>query len=182
MSTNLHKNLPVGVQDFESLIRDGYLYVDKTEQIWRLTHSGRHYFLARPRRFGKSLLLSTIEAYFEGKKELFDGLYIQQQEHDWLNYPIFLIGLNFSSKTRRLEEWKIGQRNRSEKSVRGIGQKVEIVFTLIKANPTITRDELSEKLGMAPSSIQRYIDVLKIDRIRRVGGDFGGHWEIINKD
>jgi hypothetical protein len=95
---------------------------------------------------------------------------------------IFLIGLNFSSKTRRLEEWEIGQRNRSEKSVRGIGQKVEIVFTLIKANPTITRDELSEKLGMAPSSIQRYIDVLKIDRIRRVGGDFGGHWEIINKD
>jgi hypothetical protein len=95
---------------------------------------------------------------------------------------IFLIGLNFSSKTRRLEEWEIGQRNRSEKSVRGIGQKVEIVFTLIKANPTITRDELSEKLGMAPSSIQRYVDVLKIDRIRRVGGDFGGHWEIINKD
>ena len=72
--------------------------------------------------------------------------------------------------------------NRSEKSVRGIGQKVETVFALIKANPTITRDELSEKLGMAPSSIQRYIDILKIDRIRRVGGDFGGHWEIINKD
>lgn len=100
MSTNLHKNLPVGVQDFESLIRDGYLYVDKTEQIWRLTHSGRHYFLARPRRFGKSLLLSTIEAYFEGKKELFDGLYLQQQEHDWINYPIFHIDLspeNYSS-------------------------------------------------------------------------------------
>jgi len=96
---------------------------------------------------------------------------------------IFLIGLNFSSKTRRLEDWEIGQRNRSEKSVRKIGQKVgqkvETVFSLIKANPTITRDELSEKLGMAPSSIQRYIDILKIDRIRRVGGDFGGRWEII---
>ncbi len=131
MSTNLHKNLPVGVQDFESLIRDGYLYVDKTEQIWRLTHSGRHYFLARPRRFGKSLLLSTIEAYFEGKKELFDGLYIQQQEHDWINYPIFHIDLspeNYSSvsisplRPAVLRTGKsvreIGQRNRSEESVR----------------------------------------------------------------
>ena len=100
MSAIIHKNLPVGVQDFESLIHDGYLYVDKTEQIWRLTHSGRHYFLARPRRFGKSLLLSTIEAYFEGKKELFDGLYIQQQERDWINYPIFHVDLspeNYSS-------------------------------------------------------------------------------------
>ncbi len=100
MSAIIHKNLPVGVQDFESLIHDGYLYVDKTEQIWRLTHSGRHYFLARPRRFGKSLLLSTIEAYFEGKKDLFEGLYIQQQERDWINYPIFHIDLspeNYSS-------------------------------------------------------------------------------------
>lgn len=70
MMSNTNKILPIGVQNFESLIRDGYVYVDKTEQIWRLTHFGRHYFLARPRRFGKSLLLSTIEAYFEGKKEL----------------------------------------------------------------------------------------------------------------
>lgn len=109
MSAIIHKNLPVGVQDFESLIHDGYMYVDKTEQIWRLTHSGRHYFLARPRRFGKSLLLSTIEAYFEGKKDLFEGLYIQQQERDWINYPIFHIDLNFSSKTRRLEEWLVNR-------------------------------------------------------------------------
>ena len=97
--TVLHK-LPVGVQNFESLIRDGYLYVDKTACIWRLVNTGRHYFLARPRRFGKSLLLSTIEAYFQGKRDLFDGLYIQQQETDWQSHPIFHVDLspeNYSS-------------------------------------------------------------------------------------
>lgn len=94
MKSNANKILPVGVQNFESLIHDGYLYVDKTEQIWRLTHSGRHYFLARPRRFGKSLLLSTIEAYFEGKKELFEGLYIHNEEKEWVRHPIFHIDLS----------------------------------------------------------------------------------------
>lgn len=100
MGTSANKILPVGVQNFESLIRDGFLYVDKTEQIWRLTHTGRHYFLARPRRFGKSLLLSTIEAYFEGKKELFNGMFIQRLESEWSCYPIFHIDLspeNYSS-------------------------------------------------------------------------------------
>ena len=114
MGNQTPKILPVGVQNFESLIRDGYLYVDKTEAIWRLTHTGRHYFLARPRRFGKSLLLSTIEAYFQGKKELFDGLYLQTQEQDWTSYPIFHIDLspeNYSSTdtlTARLD-WQISQ-------------------------------------------------------------------------
>ena len=114
MTNQTPKILPVGVQNFESLIRDGYLYVDKTEAIWRLTHTGRHYFLARPRRFGKSLLLSTIEAYFEGKRELFDGLYLRTQERDWTLYPIFHIDLspeNYSSidiLNARLD-WKISQ-------------------------------------------------------------------------
>lgn len=94
MNSIANKILPVGVQNFESLIRDGYMYVDKTEQIWRLTHFGRHYFLARPRRFGKSLLLSTIEAYFEGKKELFKGLYIYGEEKEWTRHPIFHIDLS----------------------------------------------------------------------------------------
>lgn len=94
MMSNTNKNLPIGVQNFESLIHDGYVYVDKTEQIWRLTHSGRHYFLARPRRFGKSLLLSTIEAYFGGKKDLFEGLYIHNEEKEWIRYPVFHIDLS----------------------------------------------------------------------------------------
>lgn len=94
------KILPVGVQNFESLIKDGYLYVDKTQQIWNLTHAGRHYFLSRPRRFGKSLLISTLEAYFQGKHDLFDGLYIQDVETEWATFPIFHVDLspeNFTS-------------------------------------------------------------------------------------
>jgi predicted transcriptional regulator len=76
-----------------------------------------------------------------------------------------------------------GQKRWSKKSVRKVGLKVglkvEAVFALIKANPTVTRDELSKELNMAPSSIQRYIDILKIDRIRRIDGDRGGYWKLL---
>ena len=88
------QNLPIGIQDFESLREDGYLYVDKTEQMWRLTHTGRYYFLSRPRRFGKSLLMSTIKAYYQGKKELFDGLYVSTVEKEWKQHPIMHLDLN----------------------------------------------------------------------------------------
>ena len=67
----------IGIQNFESLRKDGYFYIDKTALIYQLVQTGRYYFLSRPRRFGKSLLLSTLEAYFEGKKELFEGLDIE---------------------------------------------------------------------------------------------------------
>lgn len=88
------KRLPCGIQNFESLIKDGYLYVDKTSYIRDLISSGRHYFLARPRRFGKSLLISTIEAYFQGKSELFSGLAIAEGKTEWPQYPIFHIDLS----------------------------------------------------------------------------------------
>ncbi|MBR6191661.1 MAG: AAA family ATPase, partial [Prevotella sp.] len=65
--------LPIGIQSFESLRKDGYLYIDKTELVYNLINQGRYYFLFRPRRFGKSLLISTIKAVFEGKRELFKG-------------------------------------------------------------------------------------------------------------
>ena len=68
------KLYPVGIQNFESLRKDGFFYVDKTALMYRLVTTGRYYFLSRPRRFGKSLLISTLEAYFQGKRELFDGL------------------------------------------------------------------------------------------------------------
>lgn len=85
---------PIGIQDFESLRGDGYVYVDKTEHIYRLATTGRYHFLSRPRRFGKSLLLSTIEAYFSGKRELFDGLAIAEKEKEWTKYPILHLDLN----------------------------------------------------------------------------------------
>ena len=72
----LRRNLPIGIQSFERLRRDGYLYVDKTAFVYELASTGNPYFLSRPRRFGKSLLLSTLEAYFCGKKELFEGLHL----------------------------------------------------------------------------------------------------------
>lgn len=85
---------PIGIQNFESLRREGYTYVDKTALVWELAHQGRYYFLGRPRRFGKSLLISTLEAYFEGKRELFEGLAIEKMEKDWKQYPILHMDLN----------------------------------------------------------------------------------------
>ena len=85
---------PIGIQDFQSLRQDGYLYIDKTEMIFQLVKTGRYYFLSRPRRFGKSLLVSTLKAYFEGKRELFRGLAMERLEHDWVAYPVLHLDLN----------------------------------------------------------------------------------------
>lgn len=85
---------PIGIQDFEDLQRNGYAYVDKTNFVYKLADEGKYYFLSRPRRFGKSLFLSTLEAYFQGKKELFEGLTIYDLETEWKKYPIFHIDLN----------------------------------------------------------------------------------------
>ena len=88
------RKLPVGIQSFEKLRTENYLYVDKTEFIYKLVSEGSTYFLSRPRRFGKSLLLSTMRAYFEGKKELFTGLKIAELEKDWIKYPVFYFDFN----------------------------------------------------------------------------------------
>ena len=85
---------PIGIQNFEDLRRNGYKYVDKTNFVYKLTDEGKYYILSRPRRFGKSLFLSTLEAYFQGKKELFEGLAIYDLETEWKKYPIFHIDLN----------------------------------------------------------------------------------------
>ena len=90
------RKLPIGIQDFESIRQEKYLYIDKTEYIYNLVNEGKPYFLSRPRRFGKSLFLSTLRAYFEGKKELFEGLRIAELEKDdaWQEYPVFYIDFN----------------------------------------------------------------------------------------
>lgn len=85
---------PIGIQDFEKLRTNGYSYVDKSRFVYKLATEGEYYFLSRPRRFGKSLFLSTLEAYFQGKKELFEGLAIYDLETDWKKYPIIHIDLN----------------------------------------------------------------------------------------
>ena len=85
---------PIGIQNFEKIRREGFVYVDKTALIYKLVDEGSYYFLSRPRRFGKSLLISTLEAYLSGKKELFKGLAIEQLEKDWTEYLIFHLDLN----------------------------------------------------------------------------------------
>ena len=85
---------PIGIQNFEKLREGGYTYIDKTAQIYKLATSGTYYFLSRPRRFGKSLLISTMDAYFSGKKELFKGLAMEQLEKDWIEYPVLHLDLN----------------------------------------------------------------------------------------
>ena len=80
---------PIGIQTFERIINEGYVYVDKTEMIYNLAHGGSIFFLSRPRRFGKSLLLSTLKSYFLGQKELFKGLKIEALEKEWNVYPVF---------------------------------------------------------------------------------------------
>ena len=85
---------PIGIQSFDQIIEDGYLYIDKTDLVYNLTHEGKIYFLSRPRRFGKSLLVSTLKNYFLGRKELFKGLKIDAMEKDWKVYPVFHIDFN----------------------------------------------------------------------------------------
>lgn len=88
------RKLPIGIQSFEKLRSENFLYVDKTALIYRLAQAGNPCFLNRPRRFGKSLLLSSFEAYFQGKKELFRGLAIEKLEKEWLQYPVLHLSLN----------------------------------------------------------------------------------------
>ena len=85
---------PIGIQNFGEIRRDGYAYVDKTALMYKMVSEGKYYFLSRPRRFGKSLLLSTLEAYFEGQKELFEGLAVSKLESDWKRHPIMHLDLN----------------------------------------------------------------------------------------
>ncbi len=96
---NKLKNLPIGISDFEKIRRKDYLYIDKTELIYNLISTGEYYFLSRPRRFGKSLLISTFYNIFRGKKELFNGLYIHDSDFEWGEYPIIVLDFNGISNT-----------------------------------------------------------------------------------
>ena len=87
------KRLPTGIQTFSEIIDGGYLYVDKTALIYQLTHNHKYVFLSRPRRFGKSVLCSTLKSYFEGRRDLFLGLALEQLETEWRQHPVLLISL-----------------------------------------------------------------------------------------
>ena len=107
---------PIGIQNFEKIRREGYVYVDKTQLMWKMVSEGSYYFLSRPRRFGKSLMVSTLEAFFSGERELFKGLYVDSVEWDWRQYPILHLDLNSreykdeqsleAELNRHLEAWE----------------------------------------------------------------------------
>ena len=119
---------PIGIQSFSEIRQHGYVYVDKTALMYKLLSEGKYYFLSRPRRFGKSLLISTLEAYFLGKKELFEGLAVAEIEKEWVEYPVLHLDLNTEkydsievlnnklSGSLKLWEDQYG-RNESEKSI-----------------------------------------------------------------
>ena len=90
---------PIGIQNFEKIRTGGFVYVDKTAQIYNLASTGQYYFLSRPRRFGKSLLVSTMEAYFGGRKELFRGLAMEGLEKEWREHPVLHLDLTGSKYT-----------------------------------------------------------------------------------
>ena len=107
---------PIGIQNFEKIRREGYVYVDKTQLMWKMVSEGNYYFLSRPRRFGKSLMISTLDAFFSGERELFKGLYVDSVEWDWRQYPILHLDLNSreykdeqsleAELNRHLEAWE----------------------------------------------------------------------------
>ena len=88
------RKYPIGIQTFSEIVRGGYVYIDKTDLVWQLAHQGKFVFLSRPRRFGKSLLTSTLESYFRGERELFEGLKIMELEQDWVQYPVLHFDLS----------------------------------------------------------------------------------------
>ena len=90
------RRYPIGIQTFSEIIRNGYVYVDKTDLVWQLTHYAKYIFLSRPRRFGKSLLATTLASYFSGERELFEGLKIMQLEKEWQQCPVIRLDLSMA--------------------------------------------------------------------------------------
>ena len=97
MTETMDRKLPVGIQSFEKIRKGGYIYVDKTDIIWKLANRNKTYnYLSRPRRFGKSVLVDTLQAYFEGNKELFEGLKIMDMEKDWVKHPVIRLDMSIA--------------------------------------------------------------------------------------
>ena len=119
---------PIGIQTFEEIITGGYVYVDKTALVYNLVDTGKYYFLSRPRRFGKSLLTTTLESYFLGRKDLFKGLAIEAMETEWLEYPVF--HLDFTGESYTSEETVLSVINQFLTSQEAIFGKEESETTM----------------------------------------------------
>ena len=152
------KRFPIGIQDFEGLRRDGYYYVDKTALVYDLANTNKYYFLSRPRRFGKSLLVSTLKAYFLGKKELFEGLAMADLEKDWTTYPVFHIDFvggvynneeNLNARLEMLLTWieeEYGLEKQSDEIASRFGADVKQAFKKTGKQVVILIDEYDKPL------------------------------------
>ena len=98
------RKYPIGIQTFSEIIKGGYVYIDKTDLVWQLTHEAKYIFLSRPRRFGKSLLTTTLKSYFEGRKDLFEGLKIMALEKEWESYPVIHVDLSVAKNQPDADE------------------------------------------------------------------------------
>ena len=174
---------PIGIQSFEEIRNGGYVYVDKTALIYKLTSTGKYYFLSRPRRFGKSLLVSTMEAYFSGRKELFEGLAMASLEKDWVSYPVLHLDLtgaaylsvdelyskfnSFLSKYEERYEICTGERvasvrfeNIIDTAYRKTGQKVVILIDEYE-KPIIDNIDNPELMEQFRRELQGFYSVIK---------------------
>ena len=174
---------PIGIQSFEEIRNGGYVYVDKTALIYKLTSTGKYYFLSRPRRFGKSLLVSTMEAYFSGRKELFEGLAMASLEKDWVSYPVLHLDLtgaaylsidelyskfnSFLSKYEERYEICTGERvasvrfeNIIDVAYRKTGQKVVILIDEYE-KPIIDNIDNPELMEQFRRELQGFYSVIK---------------------
>lgn len=174
---------PIGIQNFEKIRTEDFLYVDKTAEIYKLAKEGRYYFLSRPRRFGKSLLVSTMEAYFAGRKELFSGLAIEKLETEWKQHPVLHLDLSGVSYTDefvlervlsdKLAKWETlyGAVNTSDILGLRFKEVIEAAYNMTDNQVAILIDEydkpIIDNLGNEPtlshlrSTLQGFYSVMK---------------------
>ena len=178
------KLYPIGIQTFERIRKEDKFYIDKTEYIYRMTHTdGTYFFLSRPRRFGKSLLVSTFQSYFEGKKELFEGLAIEKLEKEWTAYPVLHFDLSKGThmENEQLEEYlgylledyekKYGIENHRNGNNNRFNDLIEVVYQKTGKQMVVLIDEYDaplldvahekEKLDVLRNTMRNFYSPLK---------------------
>lgn len=174
------RKLPIGIQTFDKLREGGFLYVDKTAMIYQIASTSTPYFLSRPRRFGKSLLISTFEAYFQGRKDLFQGLAIEQLETKWEQYPVLHLDLNArkyetaadltAMLNQYLEKWELlyGQEKKDRSPEERFAYVIEQACTLTGKQVVVLIDEYDKPL------LQAVLDENLLDEYRKILKAFYG--------
>ena len=174
------RKLPIGIQTFEEIRKENYLYVDKTAMVYQLANVGKPYFLSRPRRFGKSLLISTFESYFQGRKDLFEGLAITNLETEWERYPVLHLDLNAKKYetsddlaamlNQYLEKWeqKYGNEKRNRSSEERFAYIIEQAYIQTGKQVVVLIDEYDKPL------LQAILDEPLLEEYRRTLKAFYG--------